>query len=65
VARSAGVEEVHVVDPSADREGFEDLLKRLLASDRPAVVIARRPCLLAARKIRQYRQAAEGGQNDG
>ena len=47
---------MHVIDPIADPAGFEQLLARRLASGELAVIIARRPCLLAAGKIKDYEQ---------
>ena len=65
LARSCGVKRVDVVDPTADPEGFERLLAERLASRELAVIVARRPCILAAADIRRYERAAcegcEGG----
>ena len=47
---------------------LEELRKAIaesLESGELAVVIARRVCLLAAGKIRQWEQAAKGAQSDG
>jgi indolepyruvate ferredoxin oxidoreductase alpha subunit len=57
LARALGVGNVYVVDPSADREAFRRLLQDSLARGELTVLIARRPCLLAAGKIKQYQQA--------
>jgi len=54
LARALGVELVDVIDPSADQQAFQDLVKQRLDSGRLAVIIARRNCLLAAGKIKQY-----------
>jgi indolepyruvate ferredoxin oxidoreductase alpha subunit len=54
LARSLGIPNVHVVDPVRDPTGFEGLLKDALASGELTVIIARRPCLLAAGRIRQH-----------
>ncbi len=51
---------VDVIDPTADPVGFEQLLRRRLEQRRLAVIIARRPCLLAAADIRNYEKAAAG-----
>ena len=56
--RAIGVEEVAVVDPIKDRDGFERLLVGALQSGKLWVIIARRPCLLAAKDIREYEEAA-------
>jgi len=58
LARAMGVKQVHVVDPPADPEGFEELMKQRLASNELAVIVARKTCLLAAGKIREYEKAA-------
>ncbi len=54
LARALGVKHVHVLDPMSDPPGFEKLLKERLAGNELAVIIARRPCLLAAGKIKEY-----------
>ena len=58
LARTLGVKNVDVVDPTDDVEGFEKLMRERLASNDLTVIIARRPCLLAAGKIREYEKAA-------
>jgi len=55
-ARSLGIREVHVTDPTLDPGAFQDLVKRCLESGELAVIIARRNCLLAAAAIREYEQ---------
>ena len=45
---------VHVLDPTKDPAGFESLLAQALANGQLTVLIARRPCLLAAAAIRQF-----------
>jgi len=54
LARALGIASVYVTDPTADPAGFEKLLSACLVREELAVVIARRPCLLAAGKIKQY-----------
>jgi indolepyruvate ferredoxin oxidoreductase alpha subunit len=58
LARALGVKEVHVIDPLADPQGFEKLLRERLAANDLSVIIARRPCILAAPLIRKYEKAA-------
>ncbi|MBN2195231.1 MAG: thiamine pyrophosphate-binding protein [Polyangiaceae bacterium] len=53
VATAMGVARIAVVDPCADEDGFERTLLDLLASETTAVLIARRACLLAARRVRE------------
>ncbi|HYQ81112.1 MAG TPA: thiamine pyrophosphate-dependent enzyme, partial [Anaeromyxobacteraceae bacterium] len=54
LARAAGVRHVHVVDPVKDPAGFEKLLRERLAGNDLSVIVARRPCVLAAADIRRY-----------
>jgi indolepyruvate ferredoxin oxidoreductase alpha subunit len=61
LARSLGLANVFVVDPIKDPAGFEQLVKDRLASKEISVIITRRPCLLAAAKIREYEKAATEG----
>jgi indolepyruvate ferredoxin oxidoreductase, alpha subunit len=58
LARALGVKNVDVVDVRADPAGFEELLKKRLAGNELALIIARKPCLLAAGKIREYEKRA-------
>lgn len=58
LARALGLQRVFVIDPVSDLPGFERLLLDSLASKELAVIIARRPCLLAAGKIKEYERAA-------
>jgi indolepyruvate ferredoxin oxidoreductase, alpha subunit len=54
IARAAGIANVSVVDPVKDREGLRRLLENALAGNGLSVIVVRRPCLLAAGKIREY-----------
>ena len=63
LARSLGIANVHVVNPAKDREGFEKLLVAALESAEPAVIIARRPCVLAMRKMKKFAEIAGGAEN--
>ena len=54
LARSLGVPLVDVIDPSADPAAFQALLRQRLDSGQLAVIVARRNCLLAAGRIREY-----------
>jgi len=58
LARSLGIDSVYVADPSAHPEALERLLKDCLANRQINVIIARRPCLLIAGKIKEYDRAA-------
>jgi len=48
---------VDVVDPVTDPEGFEALLTGRLGAPQTSVIVARRPCILAAADIRGYEKA--------
>ena len=62
LAKSLGITKVHVVDPFKDKDGLERILSESLASDELTVIITRRPCILAAKKIKQYQEiASESG----
>jgi indolepyruvate ferredoxin oxidoreductase alpha subunit len=58
LATAIGVGSVTVMDPYADPEGFERLLRERLAASELSVIVARRPCILAAADIRHYEQQA-------
>jgi indolepyruvate ferredoxin oxidoreductase alpha subunit len=59
LARALGVANVDVVDPVSDPGGFERLLTGRLATPQLSVIVARRPCILAAADIRHYEKANE------
>jgi indolepyruvate ferredoxin oxidoreductase alpha subunit len=54
LARSLGIRNVHVIDPTQEAAKFEELIQSCLDSAELCVVIARRDCLLATRAIRVY-----------
>jgi indolepyruvate ferredoxin oxidoreductase alpha subunit len=54
LARSLGVQRVHVLDPTLDPAGFERLLAECLASGELCVIVARRTCLLATGRIKEW-----------
>jgi indolepyruvate ferredoxin oxidoreductase alpha subunit len=59
LARAIGVRRVHVVEPRPDDDRFERLLLESLESGELAVIIARRPCILIAKQIREWEKSAE------
>ncbi len=59
LARALGVANVHVVDPVPDPGAFEKVLVESLAKPELTVIVARRPCILAAADIRKYEKAAD------
>jgi len=62
VCKAIGVHHVDVIDPIEDPAGFEKLLTQRLSVNQLSVIIARRPCILAAGKIRKYEQEAKACQ---
>ena len=58
LVRALGISRVHVVDPSVDPAGFTRLLADSLESEELVVIIARRPCLLIAGRIKDYERTA-------
>jgi len=59
LARSLGIRNVHVIDPTQDAAKFEALIQSCLEKPELSVVIARRDCLLATRSIREYERCNE------
>ena len=54
LARSLGIRRVHVIEPHAGTGEFDRLLADCLESGELAVIIARRPCILIAKQLKQY-----------
>jgi indolepyruvate ferredoxin oxidoreductase alpha subunit len=52
LAKVIGIENVHVVDPTKDIQGFERLLAESLERGGLTLIVARRPCLLSAKKLK-------------
>jgi indolepyruvate ferredoxin oxidoreductase, alpha subunit len=65
LAKTLGIKNVDVLDVGKDPAGFENLLRQRLASNDLSVIIARKPCLLAAAKIREYEKRGIGVPADG
>jgi indolepyruvate ferredoxin oxidoreductase alpha subunit len=65
LARALGIESVHVVDPVKDSGGLARALDESLAASRPALIIVRRPCLLAAKRIAEYVAASGPPRREG
>jgi indolepyruvate ferredoxin oxidoreductase alpha subunit len=66
LVRSLGINNVAVVDPTAESERLEQLLRDALGRNEPSVIIARRTCLLASGKIKKAKEtpAGEKGNRD-
>ncbi len=58
LAKSMGINNVHVMDPTKSPDQLETIIKESLESDELTLIITRRPCILAARKIREYEKTA-------
>ncbi len=58
IATAIGIQSVTVLDAFAEPEEFERLLLERLAVPELSVIVARRPCILAAADIRRWEQAA-------
>jgi indolepyruvate ferredoxin oxidoreductase, alpha subunit len=61
--RALGVDYVRVFDAIAEADQFEVALKESLTESRLSVLIPRRPCLLAAGKIKEYEKASAKGES--
>lgn len=53
VARSLGIKRVHVIEPRVGSDDFEKLLLECLNSGELAVIIARRPCILIVKRLKE------------
>jgi indolepyruvate ferredoxin oxidoreductase, alpha subunit len=62
MARALGIRNVHVVDPLRDRERLEQLVAETLTKNELTLIIARRPCLLAAKRIAELERTAQTGE---
>lgn len=58
VCRAMGLKNVSTLDPLAGDGSLKTALEAALASNELSVIVARRPCILAAPKIRMYEKAA-------
>ena len=56
LARSLGIRRVHVIEPRFGTDDFDRLLTECLDSNELAVIIARRPCILIAKQLKQYEE---------
>src|SRR5512133_3003381 len=60
LARSLGIRRVHVVEPRMGSDDFERVLMECLESGELAVIIARRPCLLIVKRLKEYERCEAG-----
>lgn len=59
LVRSLGVPNVHVIDGTTDPKGLERLITEAIGKPELSVIINRRPCLLAAKFIKEYERCYE------
>jgi indolepyruvate ferredoxin oxidoreductase alpha subunit len=59
VIKAMGVKNLHIVDATRDPAAFEELVKNCLGKSEISVIINRRPCLLAAKSIKEYEKCNE------
>ena len=64
LGRTIGIPNVHVVDPVKDVEAFRKLVADSLASEELVLIIARRPCTLAAAKQKKAEKRAKEKSNE-
>jgi indolepyruvate ferredoxin oxidoreductase alpha subunit len=56
LARSLGIKRTFIVEPHVGSHDFDRVLDDCLASNELSVIIARRPCILIAKQLKQYEQ---------
>jgi indolepyruvate ferredoxin oxidoreductase alpha subunit len=56
MARACGIRRVQVIEPRSGSDAFDHALAEALKSRQLAVIIARRPCILIARQLKEYEQ---------
>ena len=54
IGEGIGVDNVDIIDTTAENEKFKELLQERLSSNDTSVIIARRPCILGAVKAKSY-----------
>jgi indolepyruvate ferredoxin oxidoreductase alpha subunit len=58
LARAIGIQHVHVLNPTKEKQNLEALIEASLAKEELTLIVAHRPCVLAAPKIRMYEEAS-------
>ncbi|MEG1980810.1 MAG: hypothetical protein RR060_08765, partial [Victivallaceae bacterium] len=53
--QGCGVDNIDVIDSTANYAGYVELLKKRLASNEISVIIVRRPCIIALAKAKSYK----------
>jgi indolepyruvate ferredoxin oxidoreductase alpha subunit len=65
IARACGIRRVQVIEPRVGSDAFEHALTEALKSRELAVIIARRPCVLVARQLKEYEKQCACQENGG
>jgi indolepyruvate ferredoxin oxidoreductase alpha subunit len=65
MARACGIRRVQVIEPRVGSDAFEHALTEALKSRELAVIIARRPCVLVARQLKEYEKQCACQENGG
>ena len=60
LARSIGLDRVEVIDAQRDMESLDRILRECLESEKLCLIIARSPCILSARKLRELQKQRKG-----
>jgi len=60
LVRSLGIRRVHLIETRFGTDDFDRLLAECLNSNELAVIIARRPCILIAKQLKQYEDRDAG-----
>ncbi|MGP8202137.1 MAG: thiamine pyrophosphate-dependent enzyme [Limisphaerales bacterium] len=59
LARSCGIRRVQVIEQRAGSDTFEQALSEALNSRELAVIVARRPCILIAKELKEYEKRCQ------
>jgi len=59
LVKAIGVKNLHIVEPRLGSDSFEKLLNESLNKEELTVIIARRPCLLASKKLKKYQRCED------
>ncbi len=65
LGRAMGIPRVHVLDPFKEKDGFRRVMEESLASGELCLIIARRPCILSMKKLRQIEDQGETCRTEG
>ena len=58
LARAIGVPVVHTIDPAEGADAVQELIRTSLESEQLTLIVVRRPCVLAEKRIAAYEKAA-------